>query len=131
MPWDFSAEFALNTRRHLLGRRNKPLSDLLRSGDIKKFLEETMNKLAIAMLLLASPAFAQSKDVAPDALRDCPPTGQTAKGELVYSLDCKALKAENRDVNYKPDMPATRLPDTVIPKSGATQTPETTPTKAK
>jgi hypothetical protein len=69
-----------------------------------------MNKLAIAMLLMASPAFAQNKDVAPD-LRDCPPTGQTAKGEMVYSLDCKALKAENKDVNYKPDMPATNLPD--------------------
>jgi hypothetical protein len=35
----------------------------------KKFPEETMNKLAIAMLLLASPAFAQNKDVAPDAGR--------------------------------------------------------------
>jgi hypothetical protein len=97
----------------------------------KKFLEETMNRIAIAMLLLASPAFAQSKDVAPDALRDCPPIGQTAKGEMVYSLDCKALKAENKDVNYKPDMPATNLPETVIPKSGKTQTPETTPTKAQ
>jgi hypothetical protein len=98
---------------------------------IKKFLEETMNKLAIAMLLVASPAFAQSKDVVPDVLRDCPPTGQTAKGELVYALDCKALKAENREVNYKPNMPATNMSETVIPKSGATQTPETTPTKAK
>jgi hypothetical protein len=100
-------------------------------GDKQKFLEETMKKLAIAMLLVASPAFAQNKDVASDALRDCPPTGQTAKGELVYSLDCKALKAENKEVNYKPDMPATNLPETVIPKSGATQTPEATPTKAK
>ena len=89
-----------------------------------------MNRLAIAMLLLASPAFAQT-NVAPDALRDCPPIGQTAKGEMVYSLDCKALKAENKDINYKPDMPATNMPETVIPKSGGTQTPETTPTKAK
>jgi hypothetical protein len=55
----------------------------------------------------------------------------TAKGEMVYSLDCKALKAENKEVNYKPDMPATNLPGTVIPESGKTQTPETTPTKAK
>ena len=88
-----------------------------------------MNRLAIAMLLLASPAFAQGT-VAPD-LRDCPPIGQTAKGEMVYSLDCKALKAENKDINYKPDMPATNLPQTVIPQSGKTQTPETTPTQAK
>jgi hypothetical protein len=90
-----------------------------------------MNRIAIAMLLLASPAFAQNKDVASDALRDCPPIGQTAKGEMVYALDCKALKAENREVNYKPNMPATNMPETVIPKSGGTQTPETTPTKAK
>jgi hypothetical protein len=89
-----------------------------------------MNRLAIAMLLLASPVFAQGP-VTPDALRDCPPIGQTARGEMVYSLDCKALKAENKDANYKPDMPATNLPETVIPKSGATQTPETTPTRAK
>jgi hypothetical protein len=92
-------------------------------------LEETMNRLAIAMLLLGSPAFAQGA-AAPD-LRDCPPIGQTARGEMVYSLDCKALKAENKDINYKPDMPATNLPQTVIPQSGGTQTPETTPTKAK
>ena len=90
-----------------------------------------MNRLAIAMLLLASPAFAQGTVVAPDALRDCPPIGQTAKGEMVYSLDCKALKAENKDINFKPDMPATNLPETVIPQSGKTQTPETTPIKAK
>jgi hypothetical protein len=89
-----------------------------------------MNRLAIAMLLLASPAFAQG-NVTSDGLRDCPPIGQTAKGEMVYSLDCKALKAENKEVNYKPDMPATNLPGTVIPESGKTQTPETTPTKAK
>jgi hypothetical protein len=98
-------------------------------ADNQKILEEAMNRLAIAMLLVALPAFAQTTNVAPD-LRDCPPTGQTAKGELVYALDCKALKAENKDVNYKPDMPATNLPETVIPKSGKTQTPETTPTKA-
>jgi hypothetical protein len=89
-----------------------------------------MTRLAIAMLLLASPAYAQG-NVMPDALRDCPPIGQTAKGEMVYSLDCKALKAENKDINYKPEMPATNLPETVIPKSGKVQTPETTPTKAK
>jgi hypothetical protein len=89
-----------------------------------------VTRLAIAMLLVASPAFAQGT-AAPDALRDCPPIGQTAKGEMVYSLDCKALKAENKDVNYKPDMPPTKLPETVIPRSGAVQTPETTPTQAK
>jgi hypothetical protein len=90
-----------------------------------------MNKLALAILLLASPAFAQSKDVAPDALRDCPPIGQTGKGELVYSLDCKAIKAENVDINYKPKMPPTDMSNTVVPKAGATQAPDSAPTKAK
>jgi hypothetical protein len=42
------------------------------ANDQKSSLEETMNRLAIAMALLASPAFAQS-NAAPDALRDCPP----------------------------------------------------------
>jgi hypothetical protein len=90
-----------------------------------------MNRLALTILLLASPAIAQDKPIGPDALRDCPPIGQTAKGEMVYSLDCKAIKAENADLNYKPNMPATAMSETVVPKAGATQTPETTPTKAK
>jgi hypothetical protein len=47
-------------------------------------------------------AFAQNSDV----VRDCPPIGQTGKGELVHSLDCKAIKAENADLNYKPKMPS-------------------------
>ena len=50
-----------------------------------------MYKLAVAILLLSAPAFAQ----------------------------------EN-----KPDMPPTNMKNTVIPKSGGTQTPATTPTTA-
>jgi len=83
-----------------------------------------MYRLATAILLLSSPAFAQNND----ALRDCPPIGQTGKGEMVYSLDCKAIKAENADVNYKPNMPVTTMKETVIPKSGATQNPADTQT---
>jgi hypothetical protein len=84
-----------------------------------------MYKLATAILLLSSPAFAQNNDL----VRDCSPIGQTAKGEMVYALDCKAIKAETaNDVNYKPKMPSTTMNETVIPKSGATQTPAETPT---
>jgi len=83
-----------------------------------------MYKLATAILLLSSPVFAQNIDV----LRGCPPTGQTAKGELVYSLDCKAIKTENADMNYQPKMPPTTMNETVIPKSGAAQTPAETAT---
>jgi hypothetical protein len=42
-------------------------------------------------------------------------------------MDCKALKPENR-VEVLPGMPPTNMADTVIPKSGKVQTPETTPT---
>jgi hypothetical protein len=78
-----------------------------------------MYRLAAAILLMSTPVFAQNND----AIRDCPPIGQTAKGEMVYSLDCKALKAE-----YMPKMPSTTMNETVIPKAGATQTPAETPT---
>ena len=80
-----------------------------------------MFKFAAAIVLLSAPAFAQAGPI------DCPPIGQTAKGEMVYALDCKALKAENRAEN-EPNMARTNMKDTVIPKSGATQTPETTQT---
>jgi hypothetical protein len=83
-----------------------------------------MYRIAIAILLMSSPAFAQNND----ALRDCKAIGQTASGEMVYGLDCKALKAENKSPEYKPGMAPTNMKDTVIPKSGAVQTPETTPT---
>jgi hypothetical protein len=53
-----------------------------------------MYKLAVAILLLSAPAFAQDKS------------------------------------ESKPDVPPTNMPNTVIPKSGGTQTPATTPTKA-
>lgn len=83
-----------------------------------------MVKLAIAIMLLSSPAFAQ----AAGETTDCQPIGQTAKGEMVYGMDCKALRSETVGSNYKPDMPATNLPATVIPKPGGKETPpETTP----
>ena len=81
-----------------------------------------MYKLATAILLLSSPAFAQTTTA------DCPAIGQTAKGEMVYSLDCKAIKAENNSPEYKPKMAPTDMPETVIPKSGALQTPDSTRT---
>jgi hypothetical protein len=82
---------------------------------------------AVAILLLTSTsAFAQDKT--PAGLQNCPPIGQTAKGELIYSLDCKAIKTDYTVGEYKPAMPDTNMKDTVIPKSGAVQTPATTPT---
>ena len=88
-----------------------------------------MYRIATAILLLSAPAFAQTTN--PPALQNCPPIGQTAKGDLVYSLDCKAIKTDYTVGEYKPNMPDTKMKDTVIPKSGGVQQPDTTPTKGE
>ena len=84
--------------------------------------------LAVAILLISTSAFAQNKAADAPGLSACPPIGQTAKGELIYSLDCKAIKTDYTVGEYKPAMPETNMKETVIPKSGAVQTPATTPT---
>jgi hypothetical protein len=117
-----SSFFEIMRRCDLGGSELVALASVVVEHD--QFREKIMYKLATAILLLSSPVFAQNID----ALRDCPPTGQTAKGEMVYSLDCKAIKTENADMNYKPKMAPTTMNETVIPKSGATQTPAETPT---
>jgi hypothetical protein len=86
-----------------------------------------MFKFVSVFVLFSTAAFAQDKTVDPAALRDCSPIGQSAKGELIYGMDCKALKPENR-TEVLPNMPSTNMADTVIPKSDKKQTPETTPT---
>jgi hypothetical protein len=90
-----------------------------------------MYKLAAALLLLSTAAFAQNKSADLTELQKCPPIGQTAKGEMIYALDCKAITTDYTVGESKPNMPATNLKDTVIPKSGGMQTPETTPTKGE
>jgi hypothetical protein len=97
---------------------------------IKNVSEEKMLRIAAAIVLLSTTAFAQEKTVDPSALQDCPPVGQSAKGELIYGMDCKVLKPENR-VEVLPNMPPTNLPNTVIPKSGGKQNPDETPTKGQ
>ena len=52
-----------------------------------------MRKLAILFLLMASPAWAQSKPVGGRRADPCAPIGQTADGKLVYSMLCKNLPA--------------------------------------
>jgi hypothetical protein len=83
--------------------------------------------VALSFVLLVSPALAEDKATDPSALQDSKPIGQSAKGELIYGMDCAALKPENK-VEVLPNMPATNMKDTVIPKSGAVQNPETTRT---
>jgi hypothetical protein len=90
-----------------------------------------MYKFALAIVLLSAPAFAQDKGTDPAALQSCPPIGQTAKGELIYSLDCKAIRTDYTVGEHEPNMPKTNMKDTVVPKAGGLQTPDTTPTKGE
>jgi hypothetical protein len=53
-----------------------------------------MKKLALAILLIASPAFAQTKLLPKSAVAradPCAPIGRTADGKLVYSMKCENL----------------------------------------
>jgi hypothetical protein len=93
--------------------------------------EEKMYRLAAVLLLISVPAFAQTNNAVPAGLQSCPPIGQTARGELIYSLDCKAIATDSTVGENKPKMPETNLKDTVIPKSGAKQIGDSAPTTSE
>jgi hypothetical protein len=50
-------------------------------------------KLVLVILLMASPAWAQSKPVGGKRADNCAPIGRTADGKLVYSMKCDNLPA--------------------------------------
>src|ERR1700759_2964822 len=55
-----------------------------------------MKKLGLAILLVSSPAWAQTKLVpksGPARVNNCPPIGRTADGQLVFSMKCDNLPA--------------------------------------
>jgi len=78
-----------------------------RSGDVLR--EKPMKNLVFAILLISSPAWAQTK-LSPKGVAartdNCAPIGRTADGKLVYSMKCDNLpappapppQAETRDV---------------------------------
>jgi hypothetical protein len=58
--------------------------------------EKLMKKLVFAILLVVSPAWAQTKLVPKGAaaqVDNCAPIGRTADGKLVYSMKCDNLPA--------------------------------------
>ena len=66
-------------------------------GDIApRLTEKPMKKLVLAILLISSPAWAQTKP-APKSVTarvdNCAPIGRTADGQLVYSMKCENLPA--------------------------------------
>jgi hypothetical protein len=75
-------------------------------GQPDSLRENPMKKLIFAILLLASPAWAQTKLLPKGAtarVDNCAPIGRTADGKLVYSMKCENLpvplppQAEIRD----------------------------------
>jgi hypothetical protein len=90
-----------------------------------------MKKLLLVLLLIAPPAWAQTKLTPKDTTKDttkgataradnCAPIGRTANGELVYSMKCDNLpapppppppQAENREAPPPP-------PESPVQRSG-------------
>jgi hypothetical protein len=48
-----------------------------------------MKKLALAILIFSSPAFAQTNSAPSEPV--CEPIGRTSKGDLVYSMECRNI----------------------------------------
>src|ERR1700730_19347663 len=83
-------------------------SDLIR--------EVGMRRIAFALMLISSPAFAQTPNLAPAPPVDrvgspvkCLPIGKTSKGDLVYSLDCRDIPIA-AGVNNEPQPVAPTVP---------------------
>jgi hypothetical protein len=75
-----------------------------------------MNKVVFALVLCASPSFAQTPNLAPGPSVDrvkspviCLPIGKTSKGDLVYSLDCRDIPIA-AGVNNEPQPVAPTVP---------------------
>jgi hypothetical protein len=66
------------------------------NGPNRRMAREPMKKLVFAILLIASPAWAQTK-LLPKSVTaradPCAPIGRTADGKLVYSMKCENLPA--------------------------------------
>ena len=80
-----------------------------------------MKKVVLALMLMTSSAVAQIPNLAPappvDRVGDpvkCLPIGKTAKGDLVYSLDCRDIPASTS--GGEPQVALTP-PATVPPKA--------------
>jgi hypothetical protein len=82
-----------------------------------------MRKIALALLLVSSPAFAQTPNLAPAPPVDrvgnpvkCLPIGKTSKGDLVYSLDCRDIPLSS-GVSNEPEPAASSAPAAALPKA--------------
>jgi hypothetical protein len=77
--------------------------------------EIEMKKVALALVLFTSPAFAQTPNLAgaPPASNVpspvvCLPIGKTSKGDLVYAMDCRDIPVEKTSMPpVSPSVPPT------------------------
>jgi hypothetical protein len=81
-----------------------------------------MKKVVLALVFMPSPAFAQTPNLAPappvDRVGDpvkCLPIGKTAKGDLVYSLDCRDIPVSTS--GGEPQFATPTPPATAPPKA--------------
>ena len=85
-----------------------------------------MKKLLLALLLMASPAWAQTKLTPKETTKEatksaaaradnCAPIGRTANGELVYSMKCENLPAPPPQAELKQAAPP---PEPEVRRSG-------------
>jgi hypothetical protein len=75
-----------------------------------------MKKLVFAILLISSPAWAQTKLVPKNVtarVDNCAPIGRTADGQLVYSMKC-----DNLPVPPPPQAEAAPPPEPEVQRSG-------------
>ena len=71
-----------------------------------------MKKLSFALLLFASPALAETPNLSPGPPLGgvtnpvvCLPIGKTAKGDLVYSMECRDIPASTGLSSVPPVLP--------------------------
>jgi hypothetical protein len=80
-----------------------------------------MRKLATAFFLVTSPALAQTPNLSPGPAVEsvgspvkCLPIGKTAKGELVYAMDCRDIPLSGEGngnlQRVAPDLPSGQSP---------------------
>jgi hypothetical protein len=84
-----------------------------------------MRKLVAAFFLFTSPAWAQTPNLSPGPATEsvgnpvkCLPIGKTAKGELVYAMECRDIPApgvgNNNPQPVAPSLPSERPPPPAI-----------------
>jgi hypothetical protein len=81
-----------------------------------------MRKIALALMLISSPTFAQTPNLAPAPPVDrvgnpvkCLPIGKTSKGDLVYPLDCRDIPLSS-GVSNEPEPVASSAPAATQPQ---------------